>query len=273
MFTMPEGSFELTVMFLGLMNSPTIFQIMMNKILQDLLNTGKVVSFIDNVIIGMEGEEGHDELVEKVVKRLTENDLYVKLEKCKWKVKEVGFLGVVIGLKSIKMEEEKIKRVLDWLTPKCVKNIQKFLELTNYYCWFIKNFASIAWPLHDLVKKEQKWEWTRRQQKAFKELKERFTKETVLAVPDLDKKMRMEVDVLDYVTRGVLSMECENRKWRPVAFLSRSLNEMERNCEIHDKEMLAVVKRLENWKHLLKGAKYKFKVWTNYKNLEYFMKA
>ncbi len=81
----------------------------------------------------MEGKEGHDELVEEVVRRLAENNLYVKPEKCKWKVKEVEFLEVVIGSKGIKMEEEKIKEVLDWLIPKCVKDIQKFLGLTNYH--------------------------------------------------------------------------------------------------------------------------------------------
>jgi len=96
------------------------------------------------------------------------------------------------------------------------------------------------------VKKEQKWDWIEKQEKAFGELKERFTKEPVLAVPDLDKKMKMEVDALDYATGGVLYMECEDEKWRPVAFLSKSLNEMERNYEIHDKEMLAVIRGLEN---------------------------
>ena len=90
--------------------------------------------FIDDVIIGTEGEEGHDELVAEVVKRLEENNLYVKLEKCKWRVKEVEFLGVVIGPEGIKMEKEKVKGVLEWLTPGCVKDIQKFLELANYYC-------------------------------------------------------------------------------------------------------------------------------------------
>ena len=84
--------------------------------------------------------------------------------------------------------------------------------------------------------------------------------------------MRMEVDASDYAMEGVLSMKYENRKWQPVAFLSKSLNETERNYEIYDKEMLAVIRGLENWRHLLEGAKYKFKVWTDYKNLEYFMK-
>ena len=171
--------FEPTVMFFKLTNSLATFQTMMNEVLWNLISTRKVRSFIDDVIVGTEEEEEHNEVVEKVVKRLAENNLYVKLEKCKWKVREVGFLGVVIGLEGIKIEEEKVKEVLYWLTPEEVKNIQKFLKLANYYQWFIKDFAVIARPLHDLVKKDQK---------VFQELKERFTKELVLAAPDLDKK-------------------------------------------------------------------------------------
>ena len=154
MFTMLEGLFEPIVMFFGLTNSPAMFQTMMNKILQDLINTGKVMSFINDVIIRTEIEKGHNELVEEVVRRLAENDLYVKSEKCKWKVREVGFLEVVMELEGIRMEEEKVKRVLDWPTPECVKDVQKFLGLVNYYCQFIQGLASIARPLHDLVKKE-----------------------------------------------------------------------------------------------------------------------
>ena len=122
-FTTPEGSFEPTVMFFGLTNSPVTFQAMMNELLRDLINTGKVVVFIDDVIVGTETEEGHDELVAEVVKRLEENDLYVKPEKCKWKVKEVEILGVIIGPERIKIEKEKVKGVLEWLTLKCVKDI------------------------------------------------------------------------------------------------------------------------------------------------------
>jgi len=272
-FMTPEGSFEPTVMFFELTNSPATFQAMMNELLRDLINTGKVVVFIDDVIVGTKTEEGHDELVVEVIKRLEENNLYVKPEKCKWKVKEVEFLGVVIGPEGIKMEKEKVKGVLEWLTPKCIKEVQKFLGLVNYYRWFIEGFATVARPLHDLVKKDKKWEWTEREEKAFKELKERFTKELVLAAPDIDKKMRMEVDALDYAMGGVLSMECEDGLWRPVAFLSKSLNETERNYEIHDKEMLAIIRGLEAWRHLLERAQSKFEIWMDHKNLEYFMKA
>jgi len=108
-FMTPEGSFEPTVIFFGLTNSPAIFQAMMNKLLKDLINTGKVVAFIDDMIIGTESEEGHNELVAEVIKRLKENNLYVKPGKYKWKVREVGFLGVVIRADRIKMEEEKVK--------------------------------------------------------------------------------------------------------------------------------------------------------------------
>ena len=259
-FTTPEGSFESTVMFFGLTNLPATFQAMMNELLRDLINTGKVAAFIDDVIIGMETEEGHDEIVAEVIRRLEENNLYMKPEKCKWRVREVEFLGVVIGPEGIKMEKEKMKGVLEWLTPECVKDVQKFLGLANYYHRFIEGFTSIVRPLHDMVKKDRKWEWTEKQERAFEELKKRFTQGPVLAAPDLDRKMRMEVDTSDYTIGGVLSIEGEDGKWRPVTFLSKSLNEIERNYEIHDKEMLAIIRGLESWRYLLEGAKFKFKI-------------
>jgi len=157
-FTTLEGFFEPMVMFFGLTNSPAMFQAMMNELLRDLINTEKVAAFIDDIIVRTETEEEHDKLVAEVIRRLEENDLYVKPEKCKWKVREVGFLRVVIGPEGIKMEKEKVKRVLEWPTPKCVKDVQKFLGLANYYRQFIQGFTSIARPLHDTVKKDRKWE-------------------------------------------------------------------------------------------------------------------
>ena len=108
-FMMPEGLFEPTVMFFGLTNSPVTFQAMINELLRNLINIGKVAVFIDDVIVGTETEKGYNELVVEVIRRLKENDLYVKPEKCKWKVREVEFLEVVIGLEGIKMEKEKVK--------------------------------------------------------------------------------------------------------------------------------------------------------------------
>jgi len=128
----------------------------MNKILRDLINEGKIVVFVDDVLVGRETEEGHDEIVKKILRRLEENNLYVKLEKCVWKARKIGFLGVVIGPNGIEMEVEKVDGVLSWPQPKTVKDIRKFLGLTNYYRRFIKDFAQVARPLNVLTRKDEK---------------------------------------------------------------------------------------------------------------------
>ena len=157
--------------------------------------------------------------------------------------------------------------------PKSVKVVQKFLGLASYYRRFVKDFAKIARLLYEMTRKENKWSWRKRQQKAFEELKKRFITEPVLVIPDLDKEMRVEADTSDFVIEGVLSMKCKDEKWRPVAYISKLLNEAERNYEIHDKEMLAIIQCLEVWRYFLEGAKDWFEIWIDQKNLEYFMKA
>jgi len=129
---------------------------MMNDLFRDLINQGDMATFINDILVAMDMEEGHDELVEKVLKRLEENDLFVKPEKCKWKVREVEFLGVVISPKRVKIQREKMERVLNWPVSRNIKKVQKFLGLANYYRRFIKDFAKIVAPLYVLVRKEQK---------------------------------------------------------------------------------------------------------------------
>jgi len=143
-FTMHIGSFEPTVMFFGMTNLPATFQAMMNEILRDLINEGKVAAFVDDMLVETETEKGHDEIVEEILKRLEENSLYIKPEKCVWKARKIGFLGVVIGPNGIEMEAEKVDGVLSWSQPKNVKDIRKFLGLANYYRRFIKDFAQVA---------------------------------------------------------------------------------------------------------------------------------
>ena len=155
-FSTPEGSFEPMVMFFGLTNSPATFQVMMNDLLRDLIVEKKVAVFIDDVMIATETEERHDEIVEEVLRRLEKNDLFVKPEKCVWKIREVGFLGVRIGEDGVRMEKEKVQRVIEWLVPRSVKDVQKFLGLANYYRWFVKDFTKIAKPLHEIMRKETK---------------------------------------------------------------------------------------------------------------------
>ena len=154
---MHVGSFEPTIMFFGMTNSLAIFQMIINKILRDLINKGKVTAFIDNVLVGTETEEGHNEIVEEILRRLEENDLYVKPEKCIWKAKKIGFLGMIIGPNGVKIEKEKVDGILSWPKPKNMKDIRKFLGLANYYRGFIKNFAQVARPINVLTRKDVKW--------------------------------------------------------------------------------------------------------------------
>jgi len=185
---------------------------MMNNLFRDLINQGDTATFINDILVATDTEEGHDKLVEEVLKRLEENDLFVKPEKCKWKVRDVEFLGVVIGPKGVEMQKEKVEGVLNWPALRNIKEVQKFLGLVNYYRRFIKDFAKIAVPLHILVRKEQKWKWEKEQEEAFGKLKEVFTMEPVLAIPDIDREMRGEVDASDYATGGVLSIKCKDGK-------------------------------------------------------------
>ena len=124
-----------------------------------------------------------------------------------------------------------------------------------------------------LTRNDVKWQQEKKQQQAFDELKGIFTTRLVLAALDLDKEFRIEADALNYATGGVLSIKCSDELWRPVAFISKSLSNIERNYEIHDKEMLAVVRYLEVQRHFLEGTTIKFEIWIDHKNLEYFIKA
>jgi len=138
-------------MFFEITNSPATFQAMMNKILRDLINERKVAVFVNDVLVGTETEEGHDEIVEEILRRLEENNLYIKPEKCVWKARKIRFLEIIIEPNGIEIETEKVNEVLSWPQPKNVKDVRKFLGLANYYKRFIKDFARIARLMNMLI--------------------------------------------------------------------------------------------------------------------------
>ena len=128
-------------MFFGIMNLPAIFQAIMNKILKNIINKEKVAVFVDDVLVETKTEKGYNKIVKKVLKRLNEDNLYVKLKKCIWKIQKIGFLKVIIEPNRIKMKKEKVNKILSQPKPKNIKNIRKFLNFTSYYREFIKDFA------------------------------------------------------------------------------------------------------------------------------------
>jgi len=152
--------------------------------------------------------------------------------------------------------------------------VQSFLGFTNFYCRFIQGSSHLARPLFDLTQKDMEWRWGAEEQSAFNSLKEQITTAPILALPDNSRPFRIEADSSDFATRAVLSQQSpEDNKWHPVAFLSKSLSPVERNYEIHDKEMLAIVRALEEWRHFVEGAEHCCEIWTDHKNLQYFMTA
>jgi transposase InsO family protein len=271
-FVCHKGSFEPLVMYFGMCNSPATFQEMMNELFSDMDNV--VIIYLDDLMIftKTDSEEEHDRLILKVLQRLAENDLFVKPEKCTFKAKEVDFLGMVVSAKGISMNEGKVHAIRNWPVPKKVRDVRAFLGFGNFYRRFIQDFAKITRPLNDLTKKDHPWIWGDPQQDAFDKLKEAFTTAPILAYPDNDCKFRVECDASNFATGAVLSME-KDGLWHPCAFSSHSLNAQERNYQIADKEMLAIIRALEQWRHYLEGAKFQFEIWSDHANLQYFMKS
>ena len=150
------GVYKSIVMFFGLTNSLVTFQAIINDILRDLIDTGDMAVFMDNALVGTKNKRRYNKIIEKVLKRIKANNLYMKPKKYMWKVKEIVFLGLVIETNGIKMQKEKVVEVLEWPRPKIVKDVQKFLGLVDYYRWFVKDFTRIAKLLHKLVRKDKK---------------------------------------------------------------------------------------------------------------------
>jgi hypothetical protein len=139
------------------------------------------------------------------------------------------------------MDPVKVARVTEWPTP-TKKEVQSFLGFAKFYCQFIKGFLHHAKPLFKLTKKDRKWTWGEGEQQAFDELKSCITSSPILRFADDSKVFRIEVDSSDFATGAVLSQQsADNLKWHPIAFYSKSLNVVEQNYEIHDKEMLVVM--------------------------------
>jgi hypothetical protein len=180
------GLYEYMVMSFGLTNAPAYFMYLMNKVFMEYLDKF-MVAFIDDNLIFSKNEEEHDEHLCLVLQKLRENQLYAKLSKCEFWLKEVSFLGHIISKGGISVDPSKVKSVLSWNTPQNVSDIQSFLGLAGYYRRFIEGFSKIAKPMTDLLEKGKTFEWTPRHEASFQELKKRLTTTPVLTMPDMEK--------------------------------------------------------------------------------------
>jgi len=264
------GLYKFKVMSFGLTNAPSTFQDMMNHVLSDILDVG-ILAYMDDILVHGKTREEHDELVKEVLKRLQANGLVVSPEKCTWRAQEVEFLRYVIGRKGMEMSKGKIEAVLSWETPRSLTEVQSFLGFANFYQRFIKDYSRVAKSITELTKKtEKKWEWTPEAEKAFRELKEKFTSAPILAHFDAQKPVLIETDPSDFVIGAVLSQRDDEERIHPVAFHSWKFQPAEINYEIHDKELLAIVNAFKHWRRYCEGATHQVQVFSNHQNLEYF---
>jgi hypothetical protein len=263
------GLFEYTVMPFGLCNAPGTFQSMINEVLRDLLDDGTVV-YIDDILIYSENEEEHTALVQEVLKRLKGANLCASLEKSKFHVQEVEYLGYHISSKGISMSQKKVATIQEWTAPKKVKDVQSFLGFANFYRRFIEGFSRICRPLTELTKVNVPFEWTAQCEEAFNLLKLKFIEAPILVHFYPDRPTIVETDASDFALGAILSQEVPEGQLHPVAFHSRKFKPAEINYDIHDKEMLAIVVAFKEWEHMLKSTDTEITVFTDHKNLEYF---
>src|SRR3984893_9111642 len=206
-----------TVMLFGLQNAPTLFQRHMNYILRKLIATGKVFIYIDDILITTENLEEHRKLTHGVLQPLQDDGLSVRKRKCEFEVPGVMTLGLRITEGLVCHSPKKCRGIQDWPTPTTVKMVQEYVGLLNYFRRFIKDFATIAWPLYD-VTGDKGFYWGKEQQHALDTLIKILNSDAVLAIPQDKGKWRMEVDASNYATGGVLSQQQENSIWRPAKF-------------------------------------------------------
>ena len=272
-FNTPLGHFEYLVMPFGLTNAPAVFQAMVNDVLRDMLNRFVFV-YLDDILVFSKSLAEHVQHVRLVLQRLLENQLFVKAEKCEFHVPSTSYLGYIISEGQMSMDPSKVTAVSEWPQPTSRKHLQQFLGFANFYRRFIRDYSRVAAPLTALTSTTTRFKWTPEASTAFDLLKRLFTTAPILVQPDPSRQFIVEVDASDVGVGAVLSQRsASDQKLHPCAFLSHKLEAAERNYDVGNRELLAVVLALAEWRHWLEGAKHPFVVWTDHKNLAYLKTA
>ena len=183
---------------------------------------------------------------------------------------KVEFLGMLFSTDTIEIDPTKLKEIWEWPASTIVKGVRSFLGFANFYQTFIHHYSELARPLHELTKKDKKWNWTEECQKAFDLLKEKFTSAPVLQIPNSSKPFEVKSDASKFACRAILHQQDMNGDWKPCAYHSKSFSEMERNYQIHDRELLGIVSALEAWRYYIDRNGHTIKVLLDYQNLTYF---
>ena len=265
------GLFEWLVTPFGLANAPSTFQKYINWALRDYLDVF-CSAYIDDILIYSSGTRAqHQDHVRKVLQRMREAGLQVDIDKCEFEVKATKYLGFIVEAeRGVRMDPAKVQAILGWEAPKSVKGVQSFIGFANFYRRFIKEFSQIILPMMKLVRKDTVFQWNDEADQAFARLKEMFTSAPILVLFDHERETIVEADASEWCVGGTLYQVDDQGIIRPCAFFSKKNSPAECNYEIYDKEMLAIVRCLEEWDAELRSVR-EFEIRSDHKNLEYFM--
>jgi len=199
----------------------------------------------------------------------------MKVRPFKWEVhrNETQYLGLIIGQEGVKTDTVKTPAIWDWATPKIIKEIQCFLGFRKFYREFIEGFSRTANPLYAKIQKEciGNWEWGDKEEQVFDELRTKLTTAPVLVYFNPVAPTKIETDTSKYVCSSIRSQQCQEGKWRPVAYWSKTMSDAQWNHAIHDKELLAIVHTFHEWKRDTRGNPKPIRFLTDHKNLVTFM--
>ncbi|KAI3510609.1 hypothetical protein L1887_17736 [Cichorium endivia] len=255
------GHYEFLVMPFGLTNAPAAFMDLMNRVCKPYLDKFVIV-FIDDILIYSRSEADHERHLRSVLSLLKREALYAKFSKCEFSLREVQFLGHVVGKDGIKVDPAKIEAIEKWELPRTPSEVRSFLGLAGYYRRFIEDFSRIAAPLTTLTPKNVKFEWKSTQDQAFKTLKGKLSSAPILSLPEGNEGFTI------YSDASILGLGCVlMQHGKVIAYASRQLKEHERKYPTHDMELAAVVFALKIWRHYLYGVKYQ--IFTDHKSLKY----
>jgi hypothetical protein len=241
-------------MFFGLTNFPATFQTMMDAIFRNEIASEDVIIYMDDILIATNGSlEHYKAKVAHILQKLKDNNLFLKSEKCQFHGEEVKYLGVIVGKGQVKMDSIKVQGITDWPVPTNLYEQCSFLSFGNYYKDFILGYSFIMHPLHDLIRKNTPYNWSRIQQATFELLKQIFTLYPVLHNADPNKHYILDTDTFNFAVGATLSQNCSDGR-HPIGFFSKSLSPAKRNYNIYDRELLAIIYVIQAFRYLLLGA-------------------
>jgi hypothetical protein len=254
-------------MFFRMCNSPATFQAMMDKIFKKEIEEDLIIVYMDDILAFSRTIDGLKKIEQIILKKAREYDLYLKAKKCEFRKPKIEYLGLVVKEENLAMDPAKLKGILDWPTPKTVKEVQFFIGFGNFYRCFVKGFSHLAHPLHDLSKKNKKFVWSEEFQESFDQLKKQFTEEPVLMMLDHLKPFQIQVDSSLFATGGILTQMDTNGDRHPCAYFFKSLTKEQRNYDTEDRELLAIVWALKEWRHYIQGSGHTIIVLSDHDNL------